>query len=60
MRAGAGKGNAVRALGNYPAVIRAIAETGYTGYVAQEFLPQREPLQSLREAVKLCEEAQQV
>ena len=43
---------------NYPAVIRAIAETGYTGYVAQEFIPVREPLQSLREAVKLCERSQ--
>jgi hydroxypyruvate isomerase len=39
---------------NYPAVIRAIAETRFDGYVAQEFLPTREPLQSLREAVKLC------
>lgn len=43
---------------NYPAVIRAIVETGYTGYVAQEFLPVRDPLQSLREAVKLCDDAQ--
>ena len=43
---------------NYPAVIRAIADTGFTGYVAQEFLPARDPLQSLREAVKLCEDAQ--
>jgi hydroxypyruvate isomerase len=24
---------------NYPAVLRAIVETGYTGYVAQEFIP---------------------
>lgn len=44
---------------NYAAVIRAIAETGYTGYVGQEFLPVREPLQSLREAIKICEDAQQ-
>lgn len=40
---------------NYPAVMRAIAATGFTGYVAQEFLPTRDPLSSLREAVKLCE-----
>ena len=39
---------------NYPAVMRAIAETGFAGYVAQEFLPTRDPLASLREAVKLC------
>jgi len=39
----------------YPAIMRAIAETGYTGYVAQEFMPTRDPLQSLREAVKLCD-----
>jgi hydroxypyruvate isomerase len=43
---------------NYPAVIRAIADTGFTGYVAQEFLPVREPLRSLREAVDLCERNQ--
>ena len=34
--------------------MRAIAETGFAGYVAQEFLPTREPLGSLREAVRLC------
>ena len=41
---------------NYSAVMRAISDTGFTGFVAQEFLPTREPLQSLREAVKLCEQ----
>ena len=39
---------------NYRAVMRAIADTGYSGYVAQEFLPTRDPLASLREAVELC------
>jgi hydroxypyruvate isomerase len=39
---------------NYPAVMRAIANTGFSGCVAQEFLPGREPLRSLREAVGLC------
>ena len=34
--------------------MRAIAATGYTGYVGQEFIPQRDPLASLREAVALC------
>jgi hydroxypyruvate isomerase len=40
---------------NYPAVMRAIAETGYQGYVGQEFIPLRDPLQSLRAAVRLCD-----
>lgn len=39
---------------NWPAIMRAIAETGYSGYVAHEFLPTRDPLTSLREAVRLC------
>jgi len=40
---------------NYPAVMRAIVETGYKGFVAQEFIPTRDPMQSLREAVELCD-----
>jgi|YNPBryunderm2012_1023409.scaffolds.fasta_scaffold00211_5 hydroxypyruvate isomerase len=40
---------------NYPAVMRAIAETGFQGYVAQEFIPTRDPLESLRQAVKICD-----
>ena len=39
---------------NYPAVMRAIAESGFTGYVAQEFVPTRDPRASLAEAVRLC------
>ncbi len=35
-------------------VMRAIADTGFTGYVAHEFVPTRDPLTSLREAVELC------
>ena len=38
----------------YPAIMRAISETGFTGYVAQEFIPTRDPMTSLAEAVKLC------
>lgn len=38
----------------YPAVARAIAETGFSGYFAHEFIPKREPLVSLAEAVKIC------
>ncbi len=40
---------------NYPPIMKVIAETGYQGYVGQEFIPTRDPMQSLREAVKLCD-----
>jgi hydroxypyruvate isomerase len=40
---------------NYRAVCRAIVEAGYTGYLAHEFVPARDPLTSLGEAVKLCD-----
>ena len=39
---------------HYPAIMRALAEVGFTGYVAQEFIPTRDPLTSLAEAVKIC------
>jgi hydroxypyruvate isomerase len=39
----------------YPAIMRAIADTGYTGYVGQEFIPLRkDPLASLRQGVEIC------
>ena len=40
---------------NWRAVAKAIVETGYTGYMAHEFIPTRDPLTSLREAVALCD-----
>jgi hydroxypyruvate isomerase len=40
---------------NWPAISRAIVDTGFTGYMAHEFIPVREPLASLREAVVLCD-----
>lgn len=39
---------------NYAPIMRAIKATGFKGFVGQEFVPKREPLASLREAVKLC------
>ena len=39
---------------HYPAIMRAIAETGFTGYVAQEFIPTRDPREALEEAMKIC------
>jgi hydroxypyruvate isomerase len=40
---------------NWVGVIEAIAATEYAGYVAHEFIPAREPLRSLQEAVELCD-----
>lgn len=39
----------------YPAIMRALLEDGYQGYVGQEFIPTRDPAQSFAEAVKLCD-----
>ena len=40
----------------YPAIMRAIVETGYKGYVAQEFIPASDdPLNSLEIAVNICD-----
>jgi len=36
-------------------VMRGIADTGFKGYVAHEFVPSRDPLVSLREAADLCD-----
>ena len=36
-------------------VMRGIAGTPYTGYVAHEFVPTRDPLKSLEDAVTLCD-----
>ena len=40
---------------NWAAVCRAIVGTGFTGFLAHEFVPTRDPLTSLREAVTLCD-----
>jgi hydroxypyruvate isomerase len=40
---------------NYPAIMRAIVETGYKGYVAHEFIPRGDPVKALRQAVALCD-----
>jgi hydroxypyruvate isomerase len=39
---------------NYHRVAQAIAESGFAGFVAHEFVPRREPLQSLRQAFEIC------
>ncbi len=38
----------------YPAIARAIVDTGFTGIFAHEFIPKRDPMASLAEAVKVC------
>lgn len=41
---------------NYPAVMKAIVETGYDGYVAQEFIPTWDDrVLALRHAAKVCD-----
>ena len=39
----------------YPAIVQAIEETGFTGFVAQEFIPTwDDPFQALQDAVRRC------
>ena len=38
----------------YPAICRAIVESGYEGYLGQEFIPKGDPLASLKNAFELC------
>ena len=40
----------------WPAVMRAIVDTGFKGFVAQEFIPAREDMvASLAQAVQICD-----
>ena len=39
---------------NYPAIVRAIIETGYQGYLGQEFIPLGDPTTALRQAYQIC------
>lgn len=41
---------------HYPAIMKAIVETGFKGFVAQEFIPKREDkIASLRQGVNICD-----
>lgn len=41
---------------HYPAVMKAILDTGYKGFVAQEFIPKRpDAIASLRQGVHICD-----
>ena len=39
----------------YPPIMKAILETGYKGYVGHEFVPKKDPLSSLIQAVHICD-----
>lgn len=39
----------------YPAVMKAIAETGFKGYVGQEFVPKGDPVKALEQAFAACD-----
>lgn len=40
----------------YPAIMKAIKDTGFEGFVAQEFIPvQKDKLASLQEAIRICD-----
>ncbi len=40
---------------NYPAIMRALLEIGYKGYVGHEFIPTRDPMEGLHQAVAVCD-----
>lgn len=40
----------------YPAIMRAIVETGYKGFVGQEFVPKHlPPMESLKQGIEICD-----
>ena len=39
----------------YPAIMKAIVETGYQGYVAQEFIPVNDSIEALRRSISICD-----
>ena len=39
----------------YPAIMRAIADLGFEGYVAHEYRPVKDPMECLTKAVELCD-----
>ncbi|MGE3109101.1 MAG: hydroxypyruvate isomerase family protein [Phycisphaerales bacterium] len=40
---------------NYATICKAIVETGYSGYLGQEFVPRKDPVASLRRAAEICD-----
>jgi hydroxypyruvate isomerase len=40
---------------NYPAVMKALVDVGYKGFVGHEFMPTRDPLAGLTQAIQVCD-----
>ena len=40
---------------HYPAIMRAIVETGYRGFVGQELVPKGDPVRALEQAFRVCD-----
>jgi hydroxypyruvate isomerase len=40
---------------NYRAIAQAVVELGYSGYLAHEYTPLRDPIQSLDQAISICD-----
>ena len=40
---------------NYPACMNALVEIGYDGYVGHEFIPTRDPVAGLHQAIEWCD-----
>ena len=40
---------------NYPPIMRKLVEIGYKGFVGHEFIPTRDPLAGLKQAIQLCD-----
>lgn len=40
---------------NYPPIMKALVEKGYKGYVGQEYGPTRDHLESLKQAIAICD-----
>ncbi|MCS6976456.1 MAG: TIM barrel protein [Gemmatales bacterium] len=39
----------------YPAIVKAILETGYTGFLGQEYIPTKEPAVALASGFRICD-----
>jgi hydroxypyruvate isomerase len=40
---------------NYPPIMQALLDIGYQGFVGHEFMPTRDPMHGLKQAIKLCD-----
>jgi hydroxypyruvate isomerase len=40
---------------NFPPILRKLVELGYKGFVGHEFIPTRDPLEGLKQAVQVCD-----